>query len=317
MKRKLASVFLTVVLAASPAFAADHDADGIDDLTVYRQSEGNWFVSSTAQASTFSYAWGLNGDYPVSGKYTSTSGADLAVWRPSTGIWYLRHYDVGLNFSSASAYQWGLPSDKPYPCDFDGDGLNDLAVFRNSSATWYVRNSGGSFNTANQQQWGLPGDTPVPADYDADGTCDYTTFRNGSWFVILSSTSGTQAGTIAWGSAGDTPVPGLYRVAGGSSDSIRDFAVFRPQTSGFALWLVRLSNLAGLTSRTLQWGLNSDLPVPGDYDGDGITDIAVWRPSTGIWYIRTSASDYASSSAFQFGLNGDIPMGDRRGKNPS
>ena len=30
---------------------------------------------------------------------------------------------------------------------------------------------------------------------------------------------------------------------------------------------------------------HNDVPVPGDYDGDGKTDIAVWRPSSGIWWI--------------------------------
>lgn len=38
-----------------------------------------------------------------------------------------------------------------------------------------------------------------------------------------------------------------------------------------------------------QWGLPGDIPVPGDYDGDGISDFAVFRPTEGIWYVLLSS----------------------------
>lgn len=43
-----------------------------------------------------------------------------------------------------------------------------------------------------------------------------------------------------------------------------------------------------------------------DFDGDGVSDFAIYRPSSGTWFILNSGSN--TFSAILFGANGDIPI---------
>ena len=44
--------------------------------------------------------------------------------------------------------------------------------------------------------------------------------------------------------------------------------------------------------------------MPGDYDGNGSADRAVFRTSNSVWYVR-------GITTLQFGASGDIPIGRR------
>jgi hypothetical protein len=123
---------------------ADFDGDGKTDLSVFRPSNGTWYLKGVSNS-----AWGVSTDIPVPGDYNGDSKADIAVYRPSNGTWYLK----GISNTA-----WGVSTDKPEPGDYNGDGKTDIAVYRPSTGTWYVK----GISTAT---WGVSTDTPLVQPY--------------------------------------------------------------------------------------------------------------------------------------------------------
>ncbi len=52
-----------------------------------------------------------------------------------------------------------------------------------------------------------------------------------------------------------------------------------------------------------QFGASTDVIVPADYDGDGKTDLAVYR--AGTWYLQRSTAGFTGVA---FGASDDIPQ---------
>ncbi|HEU4389657.1 MAG TPA: SBBP repeat-containing protein [Blastocatellia bacterium] len=59
--------------------------------------------------------------------------------------------------------------------------------------------------------------------------------------------------------------------------------VYRPSATDF---LLRNSNTAGNPDQTIDFGIAGDLPVAGDWDGDGDDEPGVFRPSAGQFLLR-------------------------------
>ena len=86
----------------------------------------------------------------------------------------------------------------------------------------------------------------------------------------------------------------------GSPDRLE---VFRPSTGVF----YSCSPDAADSFTAVRWGTSTDVIAPGDYDGDGISDAAVWRPETGVWYIILSSD--ASVMFIKWGMTTIHPTG--------
>ena len=193
-------------------FARSFEGGPANDMAVYRPSSGTWFIatagsgfSTNPQAQPSWYqpvqkAWGTPGDIPIQNSdFFGNHHADLAVFRPSNGTWYIQDPISG----KTTVQQWGTSGDIPLASsDFFGNGHADLAVFRPSNGTWYVKDP-----ITGQQlsvQWGAPGDVPIAhANIDNDGKADIAVYRPGdqSWHVLASSTgyNRSSAYQVQWG----------------------------------------------------------------------------------------------------------------------
>ena len=58
----------------------------------------------------------------------------------------------------------------------------------------------------------------------------------------------------------------------------------------------------------VQFGLPGDVPVAGDWDGDGRDTIGIFRPNGGLFFLDVNKPGYSGEGAFQFGLPGDLPV---------
>jgi hypothetical protein len=87
-------------------------------------------------------------------------------------------------------------------------------------------------------------------------------------------------------------------------DEKAEITLYRPSTG---YWYIKQSSTNYTTYLAYQWGLSTDIAVPGDYDGDGRGDLAVYRPSSGYWFILLSSTSYTTYAVYQWGLSADIP----------
>ncbi len=176
------------------------------------------------------------------------------------------------------------------PVDHDGDGRTDPSVLRFPNVAppgvsqityWNLNSSTGvstfQFGDANQ-------DFPSPGDFDGDGITDAVLYRAGSaatpdgrYFILRSSDNTFDV--RQYGIQGDQSVARDY-----DGDGITDMAIFRRGASASAAttWWIKPSSGSG-EDLVIPFGLTGngstsyDTPVPGDYDGDGKFDVAIYR----------------------------------------
>ncbi len=266
-----------------------------------------WFTKLQDGGPQVSRDWGIASDQPISGDFDGDQKDDIAVFRPATqGAFYIIRSATNTLYSE----EFGITGDDATVVgDYTGDGIDDLAVYRagatvGAQSFWYYR-SIGSPGGVQVVDWGEGGDFPAPGDYDGDGKYDFVVQRadangvNGRFWKR--STSFAQTSEL-FGLKDDVVVPGDY-----DDDGKTDLCVVRAD-GNLLRWDFEPSGTAGTTIVSDTWGevAADDYITQGDYDGDGRTDYAIWRPNPGVFYMMTVG--VREITTVRWGEPGDIPV---------
>lgn len=195
------------------------------------------------------------------------------------------------------------------PFDPDGDGNSNPVVWRNSNGYWYIRDFVYPGNHL-AIQWGLPGD--IPFVYQPSGETsnvgvirminrEYYWFCHGSGFARSNAAPDT---ALRFGQFGDNILPGPWEERGTTNPAVA--RLFNDA------WTFDIHMRDG-SVRSVNWGHNGDVPKVQDYDGDGLFDIAVYRPSEHKTFVIRSSDKVVQTYDFGSGTADMSVRGDYTG----
>ena len=259
---------------------------------------------------------GING-YEIS---SVTHGSQIGVFRPSNGMWFLDRSGNGAwnDCNTDKCINFGIEGDVPVTGDWNGDGSTKIGVFRPSIGWWFLDYSGNGqwdgCTTDRCYNFGISEDTPVTGDWNGDGKTEIGVFRKSiGWWFLDYNADGTWSGCSTdrcynFGIFEDTPVTGDW-----NGDGKTEIGVFRPS---IGWWFVDVNGdgtWSGCgTDGCYNFGISVDLPVTGDWNGDGYTEIGVYRPSIGMWFLDYNGNDTwndcTTDRCYQFGISVDLPV---------
>jgi hypothetical protein len=136
-------------------------------------------------------------------------------------------------------------------------------------------------------------------------------FNTATWKLRHSTSAGApDVRPFAYGSPSSAPVWGDWDSDGAFTVGVVEVVPNPYVPGGIPLlrWQLKDSNTPGAPDVTFLYGKRGDVPVVGDWDGDGTFTVGVFEPDTAVWKLKNSNQPGAPDLAFAYGQAGDTPV---------
>lgn len=294
----------------------DFDGNGKTDIACYTGGGGSWHVAlSTGSGWSTSYWNGGNspglpiGNQCIAADVNGDGKTDIVCYAGSSNFVYSLSTGSGWqNISGNGGNAPGSPleGNQCFSGDFNGDGKTDLACNGGAGSTdWPMSLSNASGNGWTGALWrggnapGAPNSNQcMTGDFNGDGKTDIVCYPgSGSQWVMQLSTGAGWA-TTTWGNSASpgVPVGNQCMTADLNGDGKTDMACYSGTPGS---WAVTLSTGTGWVNQDWRNGNSPGFPigaqcVPGDFNGDGKTDILCYPGSGSNWVLSSpSTTPYA------------------------
>ncbi len=299
----------TGVVTSSPA-GINCGADCTED---YATGASVTLTATPASGSTFT-GWGngcsgtatictvtMSAARTVTATFTGASASLPAVGVFREGQWFLdangnsQWNECGVDHCD----HFGQPGDLPVVGNWDGGVKSRIGVFRPDIGKWFLdRNANGQWDECVADgcyTFGQTGDLPVAGDWIGAGFAQIGVFRNGQWFLDANG-NGQWDGCGSdlcqnFGQPGDLPVVGDW-----NGDGKTKIGVFRNgewflDANGNGQWdgcAIDRCVLKNSDQPSAGFGQPGDFPIVGDWTGDGVIKIGVFR--NGSWFFDANGN---------------------------
>ncbi|MCY7374903.1 MAG: DUF4394 domain-containing protein [Pyrinomonadaceae bacterium] len=237
-------------------------------------------------------------------RVVSDTGQNLRL-NPNDGT--LTATDTMLNGAATGADAAG------YTNSFGGSTTTTLYDISSTTDTLYIQNPPNAGTLVTVGALGINVTGINGFDIANSGNVALAAFQlsGGTTSGLYSINLTTGAATFVSAINSASPIRGLAITSGSAATNVLD--VNGDRRADFIVSRTISGNVNSIffgrsdgTFGNVVFGFSDDIFTPGDYDGDGRTDIAVWRPSNGTFYTLRSSDNV--TVGVQFGQAGDEPV---------